>query len=119
MKIWILEKWDSTENMQSKFDEAVAFSGATENTPLFEMLKTEFQKLIDNTPQGQWSGILAGISYKSFCNNAASIIEDGNTYRVMQGTFDDLSFHWMDYHAETENKLVLNHIMKIREKGEF
>ena len=120
-KVWILEKFASREEM---------LKSQAENRATLEMIKTndsytedqikyfeeyvaDYDKVVENNPNGRWYGFEGKTNYKQFCDRAKASIRhnpDG-IFRVVEGEIPDNYNMWIGYRFIKENEDVMRYLM--------
>ena len=119
-KVWILEKFATHEEMVKQFEEYKAMvemeksKGANaEDIALLEKFIANYEKMIENNPNGRRHGFEGKSIYRQFCDYAKAAIRrnpDGK-FRVIEGEIDDNATKWIGYRMVKENEGVLRYLM--------
>ena len=120
-KVWILEKFASREEMlKSQAENRVTLemiktsdNYAEDQIKDFEEYVADYDKVVENNPNGRWYGFEGKTNYKQFCDRAKTAIRhnpDG-IFRVVEGEIPDNSNVWIGYRFIKENEDVMRYLM--------
>lgn len=116
-KVWILEKFESRDDMESLMakmkDMLSFFSSDAEGAKVCkQMIHTLEGKMADN-PDGYWAGFEGKIVYRQFVNRAKEAIarNPGAKFRVVEGLIGDDAKSWCGYETVEINDRVLRYLM--------
>lgn len=121
-KVWILEKFASSEEMAKSFNEMKAmFEDAKNNNKdmteeqihSLEQSLASYEKVMNENPNGRWYGFEGKTIYRQFCDTAKAAIRrnpDGK-FRVIEGEIADDAKYWPGYKFIKENEGVLRYLM--------
>ena len=119
-KVWILEKYQEISELERQLKEMEELF--EENKEKFDangietMEKTlgQYRKLIEENPEGYWSGTEGKSIYRQFCEVAKDCIRrhpKGTKFRVVEGEIKDDAKYWTGYKFVKENEGVLKYLM--------
>ena len=119
-KVWILEKFASTEEMARSYEmyketlEQIKTEGKYEATIAdFESVVANYGKMMTENPEGRWYGFEGKIVYKQFCDVAKAAIRRNpeGKFRVVEGEIEDNAEYWTGYNVIKVNDGVLRYLM--------
>lgn len=119
-KVWILEKFASHEEMVKTYEEMKVMVGETiakcetpESVKALKEALANYEKVMNENPNGRWYGFEGKIIYKQFCDVAKAAIRRnyGATFRVVEGEIDDNTNYWPGYKIVKVNPGVLRYLM--------
>lgn len=126
--VWVLEKYETAEEMQKTFDLAKrVFNETTDpeaKEKAFYALERFADKISDN-PNGMWSGYAGKVKYAEFCRESIRLLVDNmklakskgekldikKTFRVVKAEIETNSTTWINYVNPVENEGVLRYLM--------
>ena len=122
MKVWILEKFESVEDMNkvhADMKSVVEYAknnndGFTkEQINDFEEAVVAYENKIKENPNGYWYGFEGKTIYRQFCDVAKDAIRRNPNakFRVVEGEIPDSSKYWLGYKFIKENKGVYRYLM--------
>lgn len=122
MKVWILEKFESVDDMNkvcADMKSVVEYaknnndSFTKEQINDFEEAVVAYENKIKENPNGYWYGFEGKTIYRQFCDVAkAAIRRNPNAkFRVVEGEIPDGSKYWLGYKFVKENEGVYRYLM--------
>ena len=120
MKVWILEKFASREEMIKRCGEHKVMVEMAKNSKMsaeeiasLEEFAAHYEKVLKNNPDGRWYGFEGKIKYNDFCYTAkAAICRNPNgKFRVVEGEIPEGSKSWIGYKFVKVNEGVLRYLM--------
>lgn len=115
-KVWILEKFDTVEDMtrvrdeiQRMFDDAEPDS---EEQATAKRILDKCNEDLEEYPEGRWHGHEGKFNYKDFCYVAkAAIRRDRNAkFRVVAAEVEDDAKYWLGYQNPVVNEGVMKYL---------
>lgn len=117
-KVWILEKFETNEEMvRMHADYEAWLEDAKANDPdrvaYIEDFVEKHKEEIDANPNGRWYGFEGKVIYRQFCQVAKAAIRRNpeGKFRVVEGEIPDDSKYWVGYKFVKENEGVLRYLM--------
>lgn len=116
-KVWILEKFESREDMENLLaktkDMASFYSNDAEAGKMCAQMIDALEKKIQSNPNGYWGGLEGKVNYKQFveCAKAAIQRNAGAKFRVVEGLIEDDATMWPGYKTVNVNDGVLRYLM--------
>lgn len=119
-KVWILERFESNEMLVKQLNELKQTISEHEAEFTDEMKATAketiatLQRLVDENPNGYWSGWEGKAIYHQFCDVAKDALRRADKswkFRVIEGEVEDDAKYWAGYKVVKENKGVLRYLM--------
>lgn len=118
-KVWILEKFETREEMlkyledYKNFLEKAKANHDEEEIKCWERVVTKYGEFVESTIEGRWIGFDGKTVYRTFCDVAkASIRRNPNAkFRVVEGEIEDDAKSWVGYKIVKENEGVLRYLM--------
>lgn len=116
-KVWILERYISTEEMQSSLNELLAIREANEGNAeaqatVDDMIEA-YQKRMAANPDGYWLGYQGKTIYQQFVSCARETMRNlkGSQFRVLKAEIEDSAMMWPGYVNGVENEGVLKYLL--------
>ena len=120
-KVWILEKFETTDEMAKRYAEFKAMVENTKNNnevteeqiAKLEQAVANYKKLVDENPDGRWYGFEGKVIYSQFCDVAKAAIRRNpeGKFRVVEGEIEDDAKYWIGYKMVKVNDGVLRYLM--------
>lgn len=120
MKVWILERWISREEMErSQKDMEHVLADCEANRPeavdIARELLASHKKDLENNPGGRWLGYQGKSNYKQFCECAKETMRHmcgmgEQTFRVVKAEIPDDAKYWTGYKNPVENDRVMAYL---------
>lgn len=119
-KVWVLEKYQTKEDMNKTFEqfremyESLKEDGTEEQIETAKKLVEKQRDTMKNNPNGYWYGIEGKSIYRQFCEVAKDAIrraDKGTQFRVVEGEITDDAKYWTGYKFVRENEGVLKYLM--------
>lgn len=116
-KVWILEKFESLEDMENMLAKTKAMadfcSNDAEAGKVCAQMIDAMEKKIQNNPDGYWGGFEGKVDYKQFVECAKAAIQRnlGVKFRVVEGLIEDSATMWPGYKTVKVNDGVLRYLM--------
>ena len=116
-KVWILEKFETTERVRKQVDEYREWAKqehlTSEQVALLNSAIAKQEARLQENPEGYWYGFEGKVIYKQFCDCAKAAIRrnaDGQ-FRVVEAQIDDNANTWVGYKNAQVNDGVLRYLM--------
>lgn len=118
-KVWILEKFETHEEMVKylkEYEEMIKNQEVNNSPDKDEKLKMfldKYRAQVEENPEGRWIGFEGKTIYSQFCNVAKQTIKmyPGTKFRVVEGEIPDDAKFWPGYKFIKENEGVLRYLM--------
>lgn len=116
-KVWILEKFESREDMESLMaktkDMASFYANDSEGYNVCNQMISALEKKMADNPDGYWAGFEGKIIYRQFIERAKEAIARNPEakFRVVEGLIDDDATSWCGYKTVEVNDRVLRYLM--------
>lgn len=118
-KVWILEKFASTEDMIKSYNDTKAIiddenNGLTEDQiVLYKEHLVRYENLMNENPNGHWYGFEGKVIYRQFCDVAKAAIRRNpeGKFRVVEAEIEDNAKYWNGYKMTKVNDGVLRYLM--------
>lgn len=115
-KVWILEKFASAEEQTKSYEnlkEMLNFAKTPEEVAAFETAIANYNKVMDENPDGRWYGFEGKIIYRQFCDVAKDAMRrwPEGTFRVVEAEIEDDAKYWTNYKMTKVNDGVLRYLM--------
>ena len=120
-KVWILEKFASHDDMVNTYEElktiAEMFKNDITKKPEeiaeFKVGLANYEKRMNENPNGYWYGFEGKIIYRQFCDVAKAAIRRNpeGKFRVVEGEIEDGAKYWAGYKMTKVNDGVLRYLM--------
>lgn len=119
-KVWILEKFASHEEMVKHCEEYKAMAEMAKNNGMsaeeiasIEEFAANYEKSVNENPEGRWYGFEGKIIYRQFCDVAKAAIRRNpkGKFRVIEGEIPEDSKYWAGYKLVKVNEGVLRYLM--------
>lgn len=115
-KVWILEKFATREEMVKTYNDMNAMIEVVktpEEVAAFEFAVTNYEKVMNENPDGRWYGFEGKVIYNQFCEVAKAAIRRNpeGKFRVVEGEIEDDAKYWNGYIVTKVNDGVLRYLM--------
>lgn len=119
-KVWILEKFETAEEMAKHYAEFKAMVESAKNGEMtdeqiaqLEQSVTAYKKVVDENPDGRWYGFEGKSIYRQFCDVAKAAIRRNpeGKFRVVEGEIEDNAKYWVGYKMTKVNDGVYRYLM--------
>ena len=119
-KVWILEKFASHEEMVKQCEENKAMvemaknnGASTEEIASLEKFVANYEKMVNENPEGRWYGFEGKSIYRQFCDVAKAALRRNpeGKFRVVEGEIPEDSKYWIGYKLVKVNEGVLRYLM--------
>lgn len=115
-KVWILEKFATAEEQAKSYENLKAMmemAETPEQVAAVEMTIANYEKVMNENPDGRWYGFEGKVIYRQFCDVAKAAIRrnpDGK-FRVVEAEIEDDAKYWNGYKMTKVNEGVLRYLM--------
>lgn len=119
-KVWILEKFETAEEMTKYYAEFKMMVEAVKNGEMtdeqiaqLEQSVATYKKVVDENPNGRWYGFEGKSIYRQFCDVAKAAIRRNpeGKFRVVEGEIEDNAKYWVGYKMTKVNDGVYRYLM--------
>lgn len=115
-KVWILEKFATAEEQAKSYEnlKAMAEMAKTpEEVTAFETAITNYEKVMNENPDGRWYGFEGKVIYRQFCDVAKAAIRRNpeGKFRVVEAEIEDDAKYWNGYKMTKVNDGVFRYLM--------
>ena len=115
-KVWILEKFASAEEQAKSYENLKAMieiAKTPEEITGIEMAVANYEKVMNENPNGRWYGFEGKVIYHQFCDVAKAAIRRNpeGKFRVVEGEIEDDAKYWNGYKMTKVNDGVYRYLM--------
>lgn len=116
-KVWILERWNTREEMESQRNDfrEMAEELAKDGRPDAYKTLEKFENILAQNPNGMWVGHEGKSNYKQFCDVAKDALRraegKGWKFRVVLAEIKDDAKFWVGYQNPVENEVVMRYLL--------
>lgn len=123
MKVWVLERFYSIEelqNQQADVYELGRFAETQEQLDTWAKVFDRYTELICNNSNGVWLGISGKTNYRQFCYEAKGILyrNPNCRFRVVKAEIPFGSDTWLGYIDPVVNDKVLRYLYATLQQGQ-
>lgn len=119
MKVWVLERFYTVEELQNQQADIYELAETQEQLEKCAKVFDRYTEIIRNNPNGVWLGISGKTNYNQFCFEARGVLlrNPDRRFRVVKADIPFDSVSWLGYRNPIVNEKVLRFLYATIERA--